>query len=364
MSALVGARRESSEPPVPVPVIDLRSDTVTRPTPAMRAAMAAADVGDDVYGEDPSLNALESAAAARLGKQAALYVPSGTMANLIALMTHCSPGDEVLLGDQAHIVRAEVGGAARLGGLLLTIIPNQPNGVLDPAAIRAAARNANLHHPPTTLLALENTQNFCGGAVLTREQLQLQTDVAADLGLRTHLDGARIFNAQVATGTPAADLAASFDSVSFCLSKGLSCPVGSLLCGDAPFIDRARKVRKMLGGGMRQAGVLAAAGLLALDTMIDRLADDHRNARRLAAGLAELGYPLDPTTVQSNIIAVPVPDAHAWRDRLAEHGLLASVLSPHTGRLVTHADIPAPAIDDALARIAEAWPAPAENVPA
>ena len=344
---------------MPTSVIDLRSDTVTRPTPAMRTAMAAADVGDDVYGEDPSLNALEAAAAARLGKEAALYVPSGTMANLVALMTHCQPGDEVLLGDQAHIIRAEVGGAARLGGLLLTTIPNQPDGMLDPAAIRAACRNANLHHPPSTLLALENTQNFCGGAVLTREQLEQQTAVAADLALRTHIDGARIFNAQIATGTPAAELAASFDSVSFCLSKGLSCPVGSLLCGDAAFIERARKVRKMLGGGMRQAGVLAAAGLLALETMVDRLADDHRNARRLAAGLAELGFGLDPATVQSNIIALPVDDAYAWRDRLAEAGVLASVLSAHTGRLVTHNDIPEAAIEEALARIAQAWPIPA-----
>ena len=349
---------------MPDPVIDLRSDTVTRPTAAMRQAMATAEVGDDVYGEDPTLNALEAAAAARLGKQAALFVPSGTMANLVALMTHCRPGDEVLLGDQAHIIRAEVGGAARLGGLLLTTIPNQPDGMLDPGAIRAAARGTNLHHPPTTLLALENTQNFCGGAVLSREQLEQQTAVAADLGLRTHLDGARIFNAQVATGTPAADLAASFDSVGFCLSKGLSAPVGSLLCADEAFIARARKLRKMFGGGMRQAGVLAAAGLVALDTMIDRLADDHRNARRLAAGLAELGFAIDPQTVQTNIVALPVDDAEALRDGLARHGLLISVLSARTARLVTHADVSQADIDGALERIAQAWPVPAGRVPA
>ena len=344
-------------------IIDLRSDTVTRPTPAMRDAMARAEVGDDVYSEDPTINALEAAAAARMGKEAALYVPSGTMANLVALMTHCQPGDEVLLGDQAHIVRAEVGGAARLGGLLLTTIANAPDGMLDPGAIRVAARNANLHHPPTTLLALENTQNFCGGAVLSREQLEAQTGVAADLGLRTHIDGARIFNAEVATGTPVADLAASFDSASFCLSKGLSCPVGSLLCGDAAFIARARRTRKLLGGGMRQAGVLAAAGLVALDTMIDRLADDHRNARRLAAGLAELGFAIDPQTVQSNIVALPVDDAAAWRDGLAERGVLVSVLSARTGRLVTHADVSESEIDEALARIAQACNVQAGPVP-
>ncbi len=339
-------------------IIDLRSDTVTRPTPAMREAMARAAVGDDVYSEDPTVNALEAAAAARMGKEAGLYVPSGTMANLVALMTHCRPGDEVLLGDQAHIVRAEVGGAARLGGLLLTTIPNDPDGMLDPAAIGRAARNANLHHPPTTLLALENTQNFCGGAVLTRAQLESQTGVAAGLGLRTHLDGARVFNAEVATGTPVAEIVASFDSASFCLSKGLSCPVGSLLCGDAEFIGRARRTRKLLGGGMRQAGVLAAAGLVALDGMVDRLADDHRNARRLAAGLAELGFAIDPASVQSNIVALPVDDAAAWRDRLAERGVLASVLSARLGRLVTHADVAESDIDEALDRIAQAWPVP------
>jgi threonine aldolase len=335
-------------------IIDLRSDTVTRPTPAMREAMAAADVGDDVYAEDPTVNALEAAAAARMGKQSALYVPSGTMANLIALMTHCRPGDEVLLGDQAHIVRAEVGGAARLGGLLLTTIPNHPNGSLDPGAIRTGSRGANLHDPPTTLLALENTQNFCGGSVLAQPQLEAMTIAAREVGLLTHLDGARIFNAQVATATPAADLAASFDSVCFCLSKGLSAPVGSLLCGDHDFIERARKVRKMLGGGMRQAGVLAAAGLVALGTMIDRLADDHRNARRLAAGLAERGIPIDLATVQSNIVAVPVHDAPAFRDRLREAGVLVSVISAHTGRLVTHADVSEADIDEALERIGEA----------
>ena len=346
-----------ASPPIDRP-IDLRSDTVTRPTPAMRQAMAAAEVGDDVYGEDPTLNALEAAAATRLGKEAALFVASGTMANLVALLTHCTPGDEVLLGDQAHILRAEVGGAARLGGLLLTNLPNRPNGGLDPDQVRSAARNANIHHPPTTLLALENTHNFCGGAVLSLDETDTLTAIARERALRTHCDGARIFNAQVASGVPAARLAAPFDSVGFCLSKGLACPVGSLLCGSAVFIARARKVRKMLGGGLRQAGILAAAGLVALDTMVDRLADDHRNARRLAAGLAELGYPLQPQSVQTNIIVVPVPDAPAFRQRLAQRGVLATILSATTARLVTHAGVTDQDIDESLNRIARAGPVP------
>ncbi len=334
--------------------VDLRSDTVTRPTPAMRDAMAAAEVGDDVYGEDPTVNALEAAAARRVGKEAALLVPSGTMANLTALLTHCRPGEEVLLGDQAHIFRAEVGGAARLGGLLLTTLENLPDGGLDPDRIRSAVRGSNLHHPPTTLLTLENTHNFCGGTVLSVESTRILTGVAHDLGLGTHLDGARIFNAQVASGVAAAELAASMDSVSFCLSKGLSAPIGSLLCGDAGFIARARKVRKMLGGGMRQAGVIAAAGLVALDTMVDRLADDHRNARRLAAGLAALGLPVDVEGVETNIIVVPVEDSAAFQRRLAEHGVLVTVLSERLARLVTHADVSAADVAEVLNRIEEA----------
>lgn len=339
--------------------IDLRSDTITRPTAAMRDAMATAEVGDDVYGEDPTINALEAAAAARLGKAAAMFVPSGTMANLAALLTHCTPGDEVLLGDQAHIVRAEVGGGSRLGGLMLTTLPNLADGGLDPDQIRHAVRGANVHHPPTTLLALENTHNFCGGTVLSLETTRIMTEVAQELGLRTHMDGARIFNAQVASGVPAAQLVETVDSVSFCLSKGLSAPVGSLLCGSEAFIARARKVRKMLGGGMRQAGILAAAGLVALEEMVDRLAVDHANAKRLAEGLAALGYDVRVSDVESNIVVVPVDDSAAFQRRLAERGVLATVLSDRLGRLVTHSDVTASDIDEALNRIEQAHAVPA-----
>ena len=333
--------------------IDLRSDTVTQPTAAMRRAMASAAVGDDVFGEDPTVNALEAAAARRLGKQAALFVPSGTMSNLVALMTHCQPGEEVILGDQAHIVRAEVGGAARVGGLLLTALPNEPDGGLEPEGIRRAVRGANVHHPKTTLLALENTHNFCGGAVLSLERTRDLSGIAAELGLRVHLDGARIFNAEIATGVPAAELAASADSVGFCLSKGLAAPVGSLLCGSPEFIERARRQRKMLGGGMRQAGVLAAAGLVALEEMVDRLADDHRTAQRLAAGLAALEIAVAPERVATNIVAFPAPgsDAPAFQQRLAERGVLATVLSDRVARLVTHAGISDADVDEALNRI-------------
>ena len=339
--------------------IDLRSDTVTQPTPAMRDAMARADVGDDVYAEDPTINRLEAVAAARLGKAAALFVPSGSMANLVAVMTHCVAGEEVLLGDQAHIVRIEAGSMARVAGVLLTLLPNDPQGGMDPDQVRAAVRPQDLHQPPTRLLALENTHNFCGGAVLSLERTDALAAAARESGLRTHLDGARIFNAEIATGVPAAALAARMDSVSFCLSKGLSAPVGSLLCGPEAFIARARRVRKMLGGAMRQAGILAAAGLVALDTMVDRLRDDHANAQRLAAGLARLGLAVDAAAVETNIVMVDVPDAPGWARRLAAEGVLITVLAPRSARMVTHADLNASQIDIALERIATVRPVPA-----
>ena len=338
---------------MPAGTIDLRSDTVTRPTPAMREAMANADVGDDVFGEDPTVNRLEATAAARMGKAAALLVPSGTMANLVAVLTHATPGDEILLGDQAHIVRAEVGGVSRLGGLLPTTIPNEPDGGLSVAAITKATRGANVHHPPTTLLALENTHNFCGGSVLSLERMQELTAPAHALGLRVHLDGARIFNAQTAIGVPAAELAAGADSVCFCLSKGLGAPVGSLVCGSAKFIERARKTRKILGGGMRQAGVIAAAGLVALEQMVERLGEDHANARRLTRGLADLGFAVNPEQIETNIVVVPSDDAPALRDRAAAAGVLITVLAADRARFVTHHDVSEADIDDALERLAE-----------
>jgi len=332
--------------------IDLRSDTVTQPTAEMREAMAGAEVGDDVFGEDPTILALERAAAQRMGKEAALLVPSGTMANLVALMTHCQPGEEVILGDQAHIIRAEGGAVSRIAGLLPAILPNTSDGGLEPDRVRSAVRGANIHHPKTTLLALENTQNFCGGAVLGESTTNELAAIAHELGLSTHMDGARIFNAEVATGISAARLAASMDSVTFCLSKGLSAPVGSLICSDADFIARARKNRKILGGGMRQAGIIAAAGLVALDTMVDRLAEDHTNAKRLAEGLVELGLEVDVERTETNIVVAPVPDALALAAQLADGGVLITVLSDTLARFVTHHGIEAADIGEALTRIA------------
>ena len=263
-------------------IIDLRSDTVTLPTPAMRQAMADAEVGDDVFGEDPTVNRLEERAAELLGKEAALFTASGTMSNLLAVLTHTQRGDEVLLGSEAHIFWSEVGGAATLVGVQPRTLPNRPDGTLDPTLVEAAIRRPDVHHPQTGLLCLENTHNRCGGGVMTVEETATLSEVAHDRGIPVHLDGARLFNAAVALERPAKDLTAPVDSVCFCLSKGLGAPVGSLLGGSREFVDRARKYRKMVGGGMRQAGVIAAAGLVALTTMIDRMAEDHANARRLA----------------------------------------------------------------------------------
>ena len=340
--------------------IDLRSDTVTLPSPAMRAAMAAADLGDDVYGEDPTVNRLERRAADLLGKEAALFVASGTMSNLVALLTHCGRGDEAIVGDEAHILHYEVAGAAGLGGIQLRSTPTDARGRLDPAAVAALIREPNVHHPATRVVCLENTQNRCGGAALSAAETDVVADVAHAAGCAVHIDGARIFNAAVARGVSAATLARGADSIGFCLSKGLAAPVGSLLCGSGPFIERARKQRKMLGGGMRQAGVLAAAGLVALDEMIDRLAEDHANARRLAEGLARLpGVQLDPTTVETNIVSFGVSAAPVaeFLAAIRRAGVLAG--SPGAGRvrMVTHYGIDADAIDSALERVASAMTA-------
>ncbi len=348
--------RQDSE----LPRIDLRSDTVTRPTPAMRQAMFEAEVGDDVFGEDPTIAKLEGTAAERLGKDAALFVSSGTMANLVSLLTHTTAGDELLVGDRAHIVRSEAGGVSRLGGVLATTLPNQTDGGFDPELVAAAVRPDDMHQPRTTLLALENTHNFCGGAVVSLERTQEIADIAHEQGLRVHLDGARIFNAAVASGHPAAELAASADSVTFCLSKGLGAPVGSLICGEEEFIHQARRTRKLVGGGMRQAGILAAAGLVALDEMVDRLTDDHANARQLARGLAELGFNINPEDVQTNIVIVqldassdpaPSPKLQA---ALKQIGVLVTTPDRTKIRLVTHADVSTVDCVEALRRMAEA----------
>lgn len=283
--------------------VELRSDTMTRPTPAMRKAMAEAEVGDDVFGEDPTVNRLEMLAAERLGKEAALFVSSGTMANLVSQMSHCGRGDEMLLGSLAHSFYYEQGGSAAVASIHPRTVPNQPDGKLALDELEAAIRADNIHFPRTRLIALENTHNLCGGAPLESAYIRDVAAIARRHGIRLHIDGARLFNAAVALSVPARQLVADADSVSFCLSKGLAAPVGSVVCGSREFIQTARRARKVLGGGMRQAGVLAAAGIVALNEMIDRLAEDHANARRLAEGLAGIsGLELDPGRYSTNIV--------------------------------------------------------------
>ncbi len=341
-------------------LIDLRSDTVTKPTSAMRQAMYEAEVGDDVFGEDPTIARLEAHAAELTGKERGVFVASGTMANLVSLLSQTRAGDELLVGDRAHIVRAEAGGVSRLGGVLATTLPNQADGGFDPELIPGAVRPLDMHQPRTTLLALENTHNFCGGSVLSLARTRSIADMAHAQGLRVHLDGARIFNAAVASGHSVAELAAPADSVAFCLSKGLGAPVGSLICGDEAFIDEARRTRKLVGGGMRQAGILAAAGLVALEQMVERLAEDHANARRLARGLAELGFRINPEDVETNIVIVQLDTSReaepglSLRDRLKQIGVLVTTPDRTKIRLVTHGDVSSEDCAAALRRMAEA----------
>lgn len=323
-------------------MIDLRSDTVTHPTPAMREAMARAEVGDDVYREDPTVNRLEAMAADLMGKEAGLFVPSGTMGNLIGVLGHCQRGDEVIMGHLGHTFLFEVGGVSALGGVFVHTLPNQPDGTLRLEDILAAIRPSDVHHPITRLVVLENTHNRCGGVPLSVEYTRQVGEAIHARGLRLHLDGARIFNAAVALGVSAKALAAPADTVTFCLSKGLCAPVGSVLCGSHAFIEQARRIRKQLGGGMRQAGILAAAGIVALETMIERLAEDHRRARELAQGLARLpGLYLPMGLPATNMVflnldeSLPL-DATAFAARLAERGVRVGVVGPRQFRLVTH----------------------------
>lgn len=334
-------------------VVDLRSDTLTRPTAAMSRAMAEADVGDDVFGEDPTVNRLEEMAADRMGKEAALLVASGTMGNLVSLLVHCARGEEIILGSSAHTFFFEQGGSAAVGGIHPRTLPNQPDGKLALADIEAAVRPDNVHFPRTRLIVLENTHNLCSGHPLDTVYMQAVGDIARRHGLGIHVDGARIFNAAASLAVPVADLAAEADSVSFCLSKGLGAPVGSVVCGSRDFITEARRARKILGGGMRQAGVLAAAGIVALEEMAERLSDDHANARRLARGLAEMpGVSLDPNQIHTNIVYFEVnrPDMTLPElvQRLDENG--ARMLPVGTGRIraVTHYHISAEDIDFVL----------------
>ncbi|MCJ7735078.1 MAG: low-specificity L-threonine aldolase [Anaerolineales bacterium] len=323
-------------------MIDLRSDTVTKPSPGMREVIANAEVGDDVYGEDPSVNSLEKESARILGKEAGLFIPSGTMGNLAAMLTHCERGSEIILGDKAHIFLNEVGGIAALGGIQSHILPNQKDGTLLLEDIRGAIRMDDIHDPPTRLITLENTHNRCGGVALTAGYTQAVGDIAREYHLKFHLDGARIFNAAAALGIEAKVLVEPVDSVMFCLSKGLGAPVGSILCGDGDFIKRARKTRKMLGGGMRQAGLLAAAGLYALENHLPLLKEDHRRAVNLARGLGEIdGINLEIERPPSNMIYLNLADRLAGNisqiaAQLKERDILVDIAGENQLRMVTH----------------------------
>lgn len=338
-------------------MIDLRSDTVTQPTAAMRRAMAEAELGDDVMGEDPTVNRLQDMAAERLGKEAGLLVVSGTMGNLVSCLTHCTRGDEMILGDQAHIHLFEAGGVSALGSIHVTTVPNLSDGSMDPQAVAAKIRDPkNNHHPRSRLLALENTHNRCDGAAVPVEKMDALAEVAHSHGMQVHLDGARIFNAQAALGVPAKRIVQGCDSVQFCLSKGLSAPVGSVVVGSAAFINEARRWRKTVGGGMRQAGIIAAAGIVALSEMVDRLGEDHEMAQRLAQGLAQSRYiTIDPSLYHSDIIYFELSPqsphtAPAFHARLRERGVAVS--QPGTKfRAVTHHGISAADIDAAVAAI-------------
>ncbi|MBW2558482.1 MAG: low-specificity L-threonine aldolase [Deltaproteobacteria bacterium] len=334
-------------------IIDLRSDTVTLPTQSMRDAIYHSDFGDDVYGEDPATNRLEKMAAEMVGKEAAILVSSGTMGNLISLLVHCGRGDEIILGDQAHIFYYEVGGMSALGGIVPHTVANQRDATMRLEDIEAAIRDNNIHYPRTRLICLENTHNRCNGMPITAEYTDSVRALAGRYGLGIHLDGARIFNAAVALGMPVKDLTRGVDSVSFCLSKGLSAPAGSLLCASSEFIAEARRVRKILGGGMRQTGIIAAAGIVALEEMTERLGDDHANARRLAEGIAGIpGLKVDLENVRTNILVFHLENNGLTEDdfmaRLEEKGVKILSRGSCQFRVVTHHGITTEDIDLAL----------------
>ena len=339
-------------------MIDLRSDTVTHPTDAMYEAMRSAPLGDDVLGDDPTVIEFEQMATERMGKEAALLVPSGSMANLISVLVHCGRGEEVILGDKAHTFYYEAGGISAYGGVHPHTVPNQPDGTIRLEDIEAAIRADNIHFPRTKLICLENTQNKCRGAVLSPDYTDTVAELAKRHRLKIHIDGARIFNAAVALDVDVKELTRSCDTLSFCLSKGLCCPVGSVLCGSVDFIAEARRIRKGLGGGMRQTGILAAAGMVALDTMIDRLADDHTNAKTLAEGLAGIdGIDIDMDLVQTNMVYFTLTAAAVSDETLLsaamEKGVQFLAVAPRTFRMGTHHGIKRSDIDTTLEIIRE-----------
>jgi len=334
-------------------IVDLRSDTITQPTPAMREAMAVAQVGDDVFGEDPTVNRLEALAAQRLGKEAALLVSSGTMGNLVSQLAHCERGDEILLGDQSHVFYYEQGGSSALGGLHPRTLPNNADGTLPLEEIENAIRPDDIHFPRSRLILLENTHNRCNGRPLTPAYTADVARLAKQYGLKLHIDGARIFNAAAALKTEVSLLAKPADSVTFCLSKGLAAPIGSIVCGDQRFVQRARRYRKALGGGMRQAGMIAAAGIVALTEMVDRLVDDHKNAKLFAKGLAGMkGLQVDPDAISTNIVYVRIteegPDAQSMAAQLGHHGVRVLATAKKQMRAVFNYQVEEKDVDQAL----------------
>lgn len=338
--------------------LEFRSDTLTKPTLAMRAVMAAAEVGDDVYGEDPTINRLEELAAEMTGFEAGLFVTSGTQGNLLALLTHCHSGDEVILEEDSHIFVNEVGGMAALGGIQARTLkgPVQAQGALQPEAVMAAIRAENVHYPNSTLVCLENTHNKGGGAASTPSQMKAVIDVAHTHGLKVHLDGARAFNAAVAQNISIAELLYGLDSAQLCLSKGLGAPVGSLLVGSRAMIQRARKWRKMVGGGLRQAGILAAAGIYALEHHLDRLQEDHENAQRLADAIDQVaGLKVVRPDIMTNILCVDTTASgktgKEWVDLMAQQGIKIGANGPFSIRFVTHLDVSRNDIQDAIERL-------------
>lgn len=338
--------------------IDLRSDTVTLPSDEMREAMRSVDLGDDVFGEDPTVNELQEMAAELMGKEASLLVSSGTMGNLVCVLTHCSRGEEVILGDKSHIFLNECGSMSTVGGVHPHTIANQPDGTMRLEDIEAAIRGDNEHWPRTRLICLENTHNRCFGAPLTPDYMASVAKLTHERGFKVHLDGARIFNAVVALGVDLKELTRHADSLSFCMSKGLSAPVGSVVCGTREFIAEARRNRKVLGGGMRQAGIIAAPGIVALGKMVARLAEDHENARRLAEGIAEIpGLSIDVSMVKTNIIYFDVDSdkmsMEQIRTGLERNGIKVLPTGPARFRMVTHYGIQANDVDRTIAALKE-----------
>ena len=333
-------------------IVDLRSDTVTLPTDEMLKAIMKARLGDDQYGEDPTVNELQEKAAAKLGKEDALLVVSGTQANLVSVMSQTNRGDKVILEEESHIYYYEVGGISSVAGVIPHTVKGRL-GVPEPSDVkRIAAIEHRYHQPKPTLLCLENTHNRAGGTCITAEQTGELASIAKSCDIKVHIDGARIFNAAVALGTDVRDLARNADSVTFCLSKGLSCPIGSIVAGNREFIEKARKFRQMVGGAMRQAGVVAAPGLVALETMIDRLREDHDNARRLAEGLLKLGIKIDMERVQTNIVLIDMnqlgTNSDEFISQIEKDGVKASNYGPTTVRMVTHRGIEREDIEYAL----------------